>query len=367
MTLYAWGANSYGQLGLGHKSDEELEPKEVPLKNIDLSPQDIVSIAGGAGHVLILDSKGLLYCCGWNSKGQLGLSDDTLKFTPIEILKEFNIVEISCGWDFSAAVSECGKQFVWGNNQYTQLGLSKSITCTGIPSRLQVSQKLATGFKHVSCGLRHMAMITKEGGLVVAGMGGRGQLGLGDNFDDVNGYLSIAKVPDLEEVRSVASGKHHTLALKEDGTLFSWGENRFGQLGMNPGIGLTFIPLEVFQDEGFDRLYAGWTHSAALTKSGEVFSWGRDTYGQLGCEKKRENLFKPEKIPGLSNVRQLSLGSEHNLAVTSDNKLYSWGWNEHGSCGTGNKKDLRIPTQIFKGRNVKLAFACTGSSFAVVD
>lgn len=170
-------------MGLGHKSDEEIEPKEIPLTNCDLKAEDIISVAGGAGHTLILDKNGFVYCCGWNSKGQLGLYDDTLHFTQIEILKEFKICEISCGWDFSAATSECGKQFVWGNNGNTQLGLSKSITCTGIPSRLQVSQKLATGFKHVSCGLRHMAMITKDGGLLVAGTGAKGQLGLGDNFE----------------------------------------------------------------------------------------------------------------------------------------------------------------------------------------
>lgn len=311
-----------------------------------------------------MDNRGFVYCCGWNSKGQLGLSDDTLKLTQIEILKGFKIVQISCGWDFSAAVSECGKQFVWGNNGNTQLGLSKSITCTGIPSRLQVSQKLATGFRHVSCGLRHSAMITKDGGLLVAGTGAKGQLGLGDNFDD-NNYLSISRVPDLEDVESVASGQNHTVVLRSNGTVLTWGENKFGQLGVDPNVANSFVPLEVFNHEGLKTVYAGWTHSAALTKNGEVFTWGRTTYGQLGAE--REVPYKPEKIPTLQNVAQLSLGSEHNLAVVGEGKLYSWGWNEHGSCGTGDKKDVKVPTQILVNKKVKLAFACTGSSFAVVE
>lgn len=101
---------------------------------------------------------------------------------------------MACGWDFSAAVTDCGKLFVWGNNQYTQLGLSKSITCTGIPSRVQISQKLATAFRQISCGLRHVAVVTKENCVLVAGSGSKGQLGLGDNYDD-NSYLSISKVP----------------------------------------------------------------------------------------------------------------------------------------------------------------------------
>ena len=72
-------------------------------------------------------------------------------------------------------------------------------------------------------------------------------------------------------------------------------------------------------------------------------------------------------MPGLRDVSQLSVGSEHNLAVTKEGKLFVWGWNEHGSCGTGDKNDVLKPTQIFVDRKVKLAFACTGSSFAVVE
>ncbi|XP_060518323.1 uncharacterized protein LOC132697073 [Cylas formicarius] len=364
MNLYAWGANSYGQLGLGHKSDEELLPKEVQLKACDLRAENIVSIAGGAGHTLVLDSKGVVYCCGWNSKGQLGLSDDTFKLTQIEILKEFKIVQISCGWDFSAAVSECGKQFVWGNNQYTQLGLSKSITCTGIPSRLQVSQKLATGFQQVSCGLRHSAIITKDGGLLVAGTGAKGQLGLGDNFDD-NNYLSISRVPELNDVISVASGQHHTLVLRGNGTVLSWGDNKFGQLGVDPNVANSFVPLEVYNSDALESVYAGWTHSACLLKNGDILTWGRNNYGQLGAN--RDITYRPEKVPTLGNVKQLSLGSEHNLAVTNQNKLFAWGWNEHGSCGTGDKIDVKTPAPLFPNKRVKLAFACTGSSFAIVE
>lgn len=216
----------------------------------------------------------------------------------------------------------------------------------------------------MSCGLRHSAILTKDRELLVAGTGSKGQLGLGDNFDD-NNYLSISKVPDLEEIVSIATGQHHTVVLKENGTVLSWGENKFGQLGIDSNISNSFVPMEIFHDESLARVYAGWTHTAALTKTGEVFTWGRNSYGQLGAQ--REVSYKPEKIPDLKDVQQLSVGSEHNLAVTKEGNLFVWGWNEHGSCGTGDKKDVLKPTQIFTQRKVKLAFACTGSSFAVVE
>lgn len=357
------GANSHGQLGLGYKSEQELEPKEVVLSD-DLKAENIVHIAGGAGHTLILDNCGHVYCCGWNNKGQLGISDDTLKFKEIEILKGFKVVEIACGWDFSAALTDCGKLFVWGNNAYTQLGLSKSITCTGIPSLLQVSQKLATGFKQVSCGLRHMAIITKDDGMLVAGNGNKGQLGIGDNYNDDN-YLSISKVPDVKGVKSIACGEHHTLVLRSDGTILSWGDNKHGQLAIDPKVPHSFVPSEIFNNESLEKVFAGWSHSAALTATGEVFMWGRNSYGQLGMNK--DVTYKPEKLTNLKDIVNLSLGSEHNLAITKDSKLHSWGWNEHGNCGTGDVTNVTKPKLILSNYKVKYAAACTGHSFAVVE
>lgn len=93
--------------------------------------------------------------------------------------------------------------------------------------------------------------------------------------------------------------------------------------------------------------------------------WGRNSYGQLGVQ--RSNTYRPEKLNALKDIKQLSLGSEHNLAVTKEGKLFSWGWNEHGNCGVGNKENVLSPQQIFADRKVKLAVACTGHSFAVVE
>lgn len=229
---------------------------------------------------------------------------------------------------------------------------------------LQVSQKLATGFTRISCGLRHSAFITKDRCLLVAGTGAKGQLGLGDNYSDDN-YLSISKVPELQDIESIACGQHHTVVLRADGTVYAWGDNKFGQLGVDPAKPNSYVPIEVFHNEGIESVYSGWTHSAALTKTGEIFIWGRNTYGQLGSQK--EVTHKPELMPNFKGVSQLSLGSEHNLAVTGDGKLFSWGWNEHGSCGNDDTKNIAKPMQIFANRRVKSAFACTGQSFAVVE
>ncbi|XP_019865990.1 uncharacterized protein LOC109595131 isoform X2 [Aethina tumida] len=320
MLLYAWGANRYGQLGLGYKSEVVIQPRVVDMSTTNLKADNIVSIAGGTSHTLILDKNG-------------------------------------------SAILKCGKQFVWGNNRFAQLGLSKNIISTGIPSWLQLSPRLATGFRQVSCGYRHTAMITQDRGLLVAGTGSKGQLGIGDNYDD-NGYMTISRIPELANVISIASGQYHTICLKEDGNVFGWGENKYGQIGIDPKFTNIYLPAKVLTNNTLTKLCAGWTHSAALTKHGDVYTWGRNNSGQLGSP--RVHPHKPERIP-LTNITDLSIGSDHNMAITEDKSLYVWGCNDTGSCGTGDFNHVMRPTKILSQHKVKYAFACMNSSFAVVE
>lgn len=143
------------------------------------------------------------------------------------------------------------------------------------------------------------------------------------------------------------------------------GREQVRPVGVDPVTGNVFAPTEVFTNEGLEKVVSGWTHSCGVTKTGEVYNWGRNNYGQLGSQ--RAVAQKPEKLTGLPEINQLSCGSEHNLGVTKDGKLYAWGWNEHGSCGTGDSKDVAKPRQVLANRKIKLAFACTGQSFAVVE
>ena len=358
------GANSSGQLGINSKCDSQKEPVEVPLSHTTLLPENIKQIAGGGSHTLILDVNGHVFCSGSNSKGQLGSPDGKLTFEQIDLLREFTVTQISCGWDFSCAITNNGKMFVWGNNNYTQLGLGKSITSTSIPSRVQLSIKLAVSFKQASCGLRHSAFLNEINNVLVAGSGSKGQLGISNNFNDEN-YMSIAKVNIIDDIKSVACGQHHTLALRSDGTVYSWGENKHGQLGLDPVCTRnSFVPCVAFIDSHIKEIHAGWTHSAALTEDGSVYTWGRSNFGQLGSQRLAPH--KPEKLTGF-NFKQISLGSEHSLAVTNNSELFAWGWNEHGSCVNDPQHVIPSPRQLFKNQTVKVAFACTGHSFAVVE
>ena len=121
MRFWAWGANNYGQLGLGSLTEQENRP--VMVRALPLEPGDIVRVAGGGGHTLLLDRAGAVYSSGWNSVGQLGLghTQPVSVFTKVDSFCD-NIVEIAAGWDFSIFLTEHGEVFTCGNNSFGQLG-----------------------------------------------------------------------------------------------------------------------------------------------------------------------------------------------------------------------------------------------------
>ncbi|GLV37891.1 uncharacterized protein CBL_06407 [Carabus blaptoides fortunei] len=360
LLMITWGANSYGQLGIGYKCEQLLIPTPVSLGATEnnLSANNIHCISAGAGHTLILTKGGLIYACGWNLKGQLGLSSESLTFTAITTLHNYKITDISCGWDFSAAITENGQLFVWGSNAFGQLGLPKDVKSVSTPTLVQTVK-----VKYVSCGLRHMSLVTSSGQLMICGNGSKGQLGLMDSTDNQVRETEFKILPNLNNVISVSCGQFHTLCLTSDDNVFVWGDNKHGQLGLDLPRVLT--PQKININVVPQQIFAGWTHSAILTKHGDVINFGRNTYGQLGEEKINSGV--PSRLLNVKNIIQMSVGSEHNLAITANNKLFCWGWNEHGNCGTGDTENVTVPIKILSEESVLYTATGTGQSFAVIE
>lgn len=116
------GANSYGQLSLGSTSEQCICPSEVTANGVD----EIVTTSAGGRHSLLLDSTGAVFGSGCNDNGQLaGLENNTVIFTKLEDLCEFNIAQITCGWESSFAITTDGLLVAWGSNKFGQLGVPK--------------------------------------------------------------------------------------------------------------------------------------------------------------------------------------------------------------------------------------------------
>uniref|UniRef100_A0A4X2KE83 Secretion regulating guanine nucleotide exchange factor n=1 Tax=Vombatus ursinus TaxID=29139 RepID=A0A4X2KE83_VOMUR len=361
--LLSWGANSYGQLGLGHKEDV-LEPQRL---NDFCDPKSIKMLTGGGGHSAVVTDGGEVFVCGLNKDGQLGLghTEDVLSFIPCTPLAGWPILQVSCGWDFTLLLTENGQVLSCGSNAFGQLGLPPGARRQVTPRVIELlSEKVVC----IAAGMRHALAVT-ESGLVFQWGTGLASTGRRACPEKPLPPFLMAKEPcrvtGLEnlKVKMVVTGSCHSASLTDEGDLYVWGSNKHGQL-VSPAAFLPTpqkIEAACFQNEKVTVVWSGWTHLVARTETGKVFTWGRADYGQLGrkvdgherckgeCELPlfctRALTAMPSSLPCLAGVTEVACGSEHNLAVVGST-CYSWGWNEHGMCGDGTEANVWVPKPV---------------------
>ncbi|NXF81167.1 SRGEF factor, partial [Sclerurus mexicanus] len=328
------GANSYGQLGLGHKEDM-LVPQA--LKDVSCKCQDIASIAGGGGHSAVITDGGQLFVCGHNKDGQLGLNhtEDVLRFTLCTALSDFCVKQVACGWDFTIILVGSGLVLSCGSNSFGQLGVPQVSGPCLIPQKIE---SLKEKVVNVAAGLRHALATTEDSGLVLQWGTGMASRAKRANQGKTLPLFLTAKEPcevtGLEDVKvkTVAASSYHSVSLTDEGHLYVWGSNKHGQL-VSEEVFLAEakkIGTQFFSHEKIEAVWSGWTHLVARTETGKVFTWGRADYGQLGrhavvpdgqklCTASEQclELFCniPVSVPCLNGASQIACGSEHNLAV----------------------------------------------------
>lgn len=163
-----------------------------------------------------------------------------------------------------------------------------------------------------------------------------------------------AQVPNLTDVQSLSTNKDFTLALKKDGTVWVWGVNVTGQLGLGD-THKRRIPVPLVNLTNVQQLIAGWGHGLAIKTDDTIWSWGRNTEGQLGLgHDKVSNTNTPQRIMALNNLQCVAAGDLHSLALKKDGTLWAWGLNSHGQLGLGHNKQCNLPMQVKGLSNVKI-------------
>ncbi|KAM5224459.1 secretion-regulating guanine nucleotide exchange factor isoform 3-T3 [Hipposideros larvatus] len=357
--LFAWGANSYGQLGLGHKEDMLL-PQQL---NDFCKPGCVRRITGGGGHSAVVTDGGNLFVCGLNKDGQLGLghTENVLYFTPCKSLLGCPIQQVACGWDFTIILTENGQVLSCGSNSFSQLGVPHGPRRCVVPRAIELLREKVVS---IAAGLRHALAATASGVVFQWGTGlassGR-RLCSGQTLPLFLTAKEPSRVTGLENSKAicVAAGSHHSASLTDAGKLYVWGSNKHGQLA-SPAAFLPVpqkIEAHCFRNEKVTAVWSGWTHLVAQTETGKVFTWGRADYGQLGRKPEshegwtlgKQDSSLPSSTPSslhcVIGATEVSCGSEHNLAVIGGT-CYSWGWNEHGMCGDGTETNVWAPTPV---------------------
>jgi alpha-tubulin suppressor-like RCC1 family protein len=173
-----------------------------------------------------------------------------------------------------------------------------------------------------------------------------GAMSIANNDSNENPYtFDTSGICQLPRSKSkMAAGKEHTVALKNDGSIWTWGQNDYGQLGDGSTTG-SMIPLDVSGISGVVSTAAGGYHTVALKSDGSIWAWGRNDQGQLGNGSTEDQLV-PVKVPTLSGIAAIEVGLYHTVALKKDGTVYSWGHNYHGQLGDGTTTPRTVPVQI---------------------
>jgi alpha-tubulin suppressor-like RCC1 family protein len=163
------------------------------------------------------------------------------------------------------------------------------------------------------------------------------------------------KAQGLDGITAITAGSTHSLALKSDGTVYSWGVNSFGQLG-NGTTTNSRTPVKVKSLTNVVAIASGWEHNLALTTDGTVYTWGANGYGQLGIGTTHYSTV-PAEVRGLGKVTAIGAGGAHALALKPDGTLWAWGYNYFGQLGNGDNGYLPVTSPVkVKGLNEVRAF-----------
>ncbi|MDZ7815311.1 MAG: hypothetical protein U5N86_04670 [Planctomycetota bacterium] len=199
----------------------------------------------------------------------------------------------------------------------------------------------------LTAGRYHSFALCSDGSVYAWGDNAYGGLGLGDDVErDIPTLVSALSDKD---VISLTAGSYHSLALRLDGSVYAWGYNYNGELGAGVTRLIAISPRssESLSDKDVISLTAGSYHSFALCSDGSVYAWGNNDHGQLGLGDDVDRI-TPTLVGALSDKDLISItaGSSHYLALCSDDSVYAWGVNGHGQLGLGDYVNRDIPTLV---------------------
>ncbi len=388
--LWGWGDNSQGELA----QPDTLTISTVPAPISGVGA--ITALTAGGAHTLALGADGTVYAWGSNLRGQLGQGDTSLRRSPTAVPLGARAIAIAAGGAHSIAVTEGdGQAWTWGWNVFGQLGDGTQ----GQPMQANPTPRKAlgvVGVDQVSAGDLHSLARTPDGHVWAWGYNTEGQVGDGATTPANTGVLTPVLLSTIDSVAALDAGGIHSIALRSNGEVWTWGNNQFGACGTN-GRGQHLNPEPVFAglngtavaaggyhsvvlsaprpvahaiDVGdssasvapltlpllHDRqgpadvtaLAAGWQHVLALDGNHRVWSWGDDSAGQVGTPDGSHVAPELVDVPLGDAVGfvQVAARANQSFALRSDGAVFAWGDNRYGALGLGSVQLADHPVQV---------------------
>ena len=273
---------------------------------------------------------GSLYSWGSDTQGELGHSTYYVSLSdPVQVGEGTTWGNIAGGGGHTLATKTDGTLWSWGKNNNGQLGNGNAGNYERRSSPVQVGA--LTTWREVACGSKHSLAIKNNGTLWSWGCNFTGALG-----DGTTTYLSSpVQVGALTTWLNIAAGGYHTLATKNDGTLWSWGNNSYGELGIGLNSTNRSSPVQVGALTNWSNIACGDAFVIATKTDGTLWSWGKNEYGQLGLG---DAVYRssPVQVGALTDwSSKIKCGLQHSLAIKTNRTLWSWGSSSQGKLGLG--------------------------------
>jgi hypothetical protein len=326
---------------------------EIFIHIVDSTPAQVVKIDSTdyySYHSMALFDDGSLYAWGANSYGQLGLGTTINNYVPTLVGGLPEIIDFSLGYHFSLALASDGSVWTWGGgvSAATQLaatgikGIAANDCCSSSEyyllqqdgTVLRGSSLVAglSNIKEIKAGHGYLLALGEDGIVWALGSNARGQLGYGQDTSSVSSPVQVSKITNIQ---SIETGNYQSFAIDADGQLFAWGNNGNAQLGDGTIINRN-VPVLVSGLTNVAKVAAGHSHTLVRTESGDMYGMGSVSGIYSSTPRK------------LSEEKVTSIGAGHlsSFFITEDGLSYSFGSNTNGQLGDGTTQDHSEAAEI---------------------
>jgi alpha-tubulin suppressor-like RCC1 family protein len=350
--VWGWGWNGSGQLS-------NLNSQKCTPISILGNKKTFCQINAGNNHTIGIDKNGLIWGWGYNGMGQLGDNSTTQRNTPVSILGNIKtFCQISAGHYHTIGIDKTGQIWSWGFNPFGNLG-DNSTTQRNTPVSILGNKKT---FCQITAGSQYTLGIDKTGQVWGWGWNGYGQLGINST---INRSTPVSILGNKKTFCQINAGDSHTIGIDKTGQVWSWGDNSNGQLGINSTINRS-TPVSILGvKKTFCQITAGQNHTIVIDKTGQVWGWGYNGSGQLGNNSTTSRLTPVSILGNKKTFCQITAGSQYTLGIDKTGQVWGWGYNRFGQLGINSSINKSTPVSILGNKKTFCQINAGNNNFTI--